>query len=265
MDCATPHKRTAFTLIELLVVISIIALLIGILLPSLGAARESAQSVQCLSQQRQTGLAITMYANDFKDWTPINYQGAPPSGSFPIADGDTPRSSHGVDWWHRFGGKLVDWGDDQHPTASWEDRASYLSTTKGFYCPSVEYVRPDDWWGSTGIDNLSNPSAGGVFTSYMWEFWNPQQYSGDPTHMVNTEKLGTAKITENSQNVILTDIGWEPYAATGNPIYGPAPHQDSINAMHLDGHASSASLSGLNAAAPVSADAFDRLVYLRDN
>lgn len=55
---------TAFTLIELLVVISIIALLIAILLPSLQAARESGRSISCLSQMRQMGIAGALYQND---------------------------------------------------------------------------------------------------------------------------------------------------------------------------------------------------------
>jgi prepilin-type N-terminal cleavage/methylation domain-containing protein/prepilin-type processing-associated H-X9-DG protein len=62
------RRRSAFTLIELLVVIAVIALLIGILLPSLGRARESGRQVVCANNQRQIFTTIFYYANDFKDF-----------------------------------------------------------------------------------------------------------------------------------------------------------------------------------------------------
>ncbi len=59
--------RYAFTLIELLVVISIIALLVGILLPALGAARKTAQDAACKSNIRTIGQALHMYVADELD------------------------------------------------------------------------------------------------------------------------------------------------------------------------------------------------------
>lgn len=64
--------NSGFTLIELLVVISIIALLIGILLPALGAARESARQIQCMSNQHQIGIAYMAYATDHDDFLPYH-------------------------------------------------------------------------------------------------------------------------------------------------------------------------------------------------
>ncbi len=67
----TRHPRAAFTLIELLVVISIIALLVGILLPALGAARRSAQDLKCLSNERQMLIGFFGYTSSSKGILPI--------------------------------------------------------------------------------------------------------------------------------------------------------------------------------------------------
>ena len=69
------RRRCAFTLVELLVVIGIIAILVSILLPTLNRARESASRTQCLSNLRQIGVMMQMYANLAKGRVPLGFNG----------------------------------------------------------------------------------------------------------------------------------------------------------------------------------------------
>jgi prepilin-type N-terminal cleavage/methylation domain-containing protein/prepilin-type processing-associated H-X9-DG protein len=95
-------KRRGFTLIELLVVISIIALLIGILLPALASAKKAAQASQCLSSIRQFSIGMQSYAFDNK------------SNIYP-----TVAMGTGVAWYQRL------------------DDGSYIDLTSGIHrCPN---------------------------------------------------------------------------------------------------------------------------------
>jgi hypothetical protein len=66
-------RRGVFTLLELLVVIGVLAVLVALLLPGLGRARDAALEVQCRGQLLQVGAGLEMYRGDHGDWFPFGW------------------------------------------------------------------------------------------------------------------------------------------------------------------------------------------------
>jgi prepilin-type N-terminal cleavage/methylation domain-containing protein len=128
------RRRKAFTLVELLVVIGIIAVLVAVLLPALTKARASANRTACLSNLRQIGMAIQIYANQNSDQIPIGTTGGQLQENYGIWYGATGNR------WQPFGVLFF---------------TGLIKNPPSFYCPAES-----DWY--YGYNTSENPWQPGI-------------------------------------------------------------------------------------------------------
>ena len=128
-------RRKAFTLIELLVVMGIIAVLVGLLIPSLSKSRKQANRTACLSNIRQVYFCFQFYAQNFNDQIPIGFDG--PAGAeqadFYVHNSAAPPGSPSTTLF----GLFID--------------ANLASNPQIFYCPSegnprYQFNTPQNPW-----------------------------------------------------------------------------------------------------------------------
>jgi prepilin-type N-terminal cleavage/methylation domain-containing protein/prepilin-type processing-associated H-X9-DG protein len=229
------RTRRGFTLVELLVVVGIIAVLISILLPSLGRARKVAQQTVCAANLRSQGQALTMYVQQFGYYPGhAHWNGTVTYAVWPVRLRAFMNKNQGVFFC-----------PSQEPGFEWRKAtgsgAGYAASVEGrFGYDSGELLLDvfrvpfsygyNDW----GANNAQPPPANTPQRGLGGDLWNTAPN-------VDAHELRSSRVKSSSDMIAIadntTDGSWDYNIDPNNPLEYPGKiHNKGANVLFCDGH-----------------------------
>ena len=258
--CNTRKRTLGFTLIELLVVIAIIAILAAILFPVFAQAREKARAISCLSNLKQIGLGVMMYAQDYDETYPMKSVEPPPA-----IDNEM---GNRFDWapysWREAVGPYIKNGINQYPWISTDNKPRSFAQGGIWKCPSTPGDSREQYDINEWISGAYSPGDNGTLIPTVGSdgktkgpSMNMAGVSRPADKILVVEKGGRPEWNSPGRGLFMDAWAWADYTAPysglrGNPKvcdedsnngWGQCAsmpryrHTGSSNFVFADGHA----------------------------